>query len=278
MDTEPPKAVEGRIRKGLALSWMKQHLDGSQHPALNTTDLRLDFCPEKDRFETIDDRILASKSTPTITISTEGPPILTQDEDRLSIILFDVKQMPLLLTESRLPSRDEATKEHSLFVKAIEEYESCADDKFKTHINIHNSHTWDEVLDKVSEAEEKYKVKDVKGFWGSLRNNFRKFGENHKAFNAWTGLLPTESHYVSVLCGGLKLILGAAARLHELREETFKAIVEIPLRISETKVLLEEFQKSEALQKCSLDLYVATLQVLGHVLSWYSMKATRKIP
>lgn len=189
---------------------------------------------------------------------------------------LNVTRRPPLI-ERRLPSYDEANKEHRLFVAAIEEYESRADEKFKTHININQSHTWEEVLKEVSKVEEKYKVAGVKGFWGSLRKRFREFGENHKAFTAWTGLLPTESHYISVVCGGLKLIIGAAARLNDLRDEIFRAIVEIPLRLSETKVLLQEFQKSEALQKCSLDLYVATLKVLGHVLYWYSVKAIRKI-
>lgn len=131
-------------------------------------------------------------------------------------------------------------------------------------------------MKEVDKVEDKYKIEGVKGFWGPLRSSFRKFGENHKAFTAWIGLLPTESHYISILCGGLKLIIGAAARLNDLREEIFRAIVEIPIQLSETKVLLEEFQKSGALQKCSLDLYVATLRVLGHVLYWYSMKAMRK--
>lgn len=180
--------------------------------------------------------------------------------------------------EPRLPSYDEATKENVLFVEALERYENSADEKFKTHINIHQSHTWDDVLKEVSKVEDKYKNEDVKGFWGSIRKGFRKFGENHKAFNAWIGLLPADSHYVSTLCGGLKLIVGAAARLQDLREEICSAIVEIPYRLSETKVVLQEFQKSEALQKCSLDLYVATLKVLGHILCWYSMKATRRSP
>lgn len=131
-------------------------------------------------------------------------------------------------------------------------------------------------MKEVSKAEEKYKLEDVKGFWGSLRNGFRKFGDSQKALTAWIALLPTESHYLSVLCGGLKLILGAAGRLHDLREEIFAAILEIPIRLSETQVLLQEFEKSKALQNCSLDLYVATLKVLGHVLCWYSIKATRK--
>lgn len=188
---------------------------------------------------------------------------------------LNVTRRPLLI-ERRLPSYDEANNEHRLFVAAIEEYESCADEKFKTHININQSHTWDEVLKEVSKVEEEYKVAGVKGFWGPLRKGFRKFGENHKAFTAWAGLLPTESHYISVVCGGLKLIIGAAARLNDLRDEIFRAIIEIPLRLRETQVLLQEFQKSKDLQKCSLDLYVATLKVLGHVLYWFGVKAIRK--
>ncbi|KAA6409754.1 MAG: hypothetical protein FRX48_06366 [Lasallia pustulata] len=85
----------------------------------------------------------------------------------------------------RLPSYDEATKENALFVEALERYENSADEKFKTHINIHQSQTWDDVLKEVSNAEDKYKNEDVKGFWGSIRKGFRKFGENHQRMD-WT--------------------------------------------------------------------------------------------
>jgi hypothetical protein len=51
---------------------------------------------------------------------------------------------------------------------------------------------------------------DVPGRWGKIRKGLRKFGKTNAAFAAWAELLPSQSEYVSVLCGGLKLIFGVS--------------------------------------------------------------------
>lgn len=92
----------------------------------------------------------------------------------------------------------------------MEEYEKSAEPKYKTNINPKDTHTMKDVWAIVDAAVEKYKVEDVKGFWGKIRKAFRKLGENNEVVDGWLGLLPTESNYLSVLCGGLKLILGVS--------------------------------------------------------------------
>lgn len=75
-------------------------------------------------------------------------------------------------------------------------------------LDINADHTWDDVLSlqqSLSEDREKETSKGVKGF---AYRHLRRFGDNSKTFQSWLKLLPTESHYLSVLCGGLQLILG----------------------------------------------------------------------
>lgn len=88
----------------------------------------------------------------------------------------------------------------------MEQYERNADAKYKTHIATKGFHTWEQVLEEVDNAANQYK--DASTFWGKLRQGFRKFGINNDALTAWIDLLPSQSQYFSIICGGLKLILG----------------------------------------------------------------------
>lgn len=110
----------------------------------------------------------------------------------------------------------DVSAEEQRFLEAMEEYERTADPKYKTRINLKETHTIEQVWAVVDSAVAKYNVEDVSGFWGSIRKAFRKLGEHNETLNGWLGLLPTESHYLSVLCGGLKMILGVrpGPRIH----------------------------------------------------------------
>lgn len=79
IDVEPPK-VRKQIRRDLSLSWMKRALDGSQHPALTTTDPQVVFCVEKDRFERIEGQQADGNVA---SVRAEDPPTQTQDDDHM---------------------------------------------------------------------------------------------------------------------------------------------------------------------------------------------------
>jgi hypothetical protein len=115
----------------------------------------------------------------------------------------------------RSVKREHDTKaEEDQFKAAMKEYEKTAKDKYKTGVDPDSEHTMEQLWAVVDAAVDKYKTKDTKGYWGKIRHAFRKLGENDKAIQGWLGLLPTESHYLSVVCGGLKLII-------EVRNEWF---------------------------------------------------------
>lgn len=83
----------------------------------------------------------------------------------------------------------------------------------KSHgdLDLSDVNTWDQVLRVVDKASEKYN--DESGGWGKVRKAFRKFGRSNKVFEAWAEVLPSQSEYFSVLCGGLKLIFGVRSFL-----------------------------------------------------------------
>ena len=186
----------------------------------------------------------------------------------------------------------DAASEERLFKAAIETYEkTTTNSNYKTNIVSDKTHTWEEVLAEIETASERYN--SVSGFWGKIRKGLRSFGSNNKAFDAWAGLLPTQSQYLSVLCGGLKLIFNvriyaisvhigadyeqAAGRLKDLRSEICEALAEIPYLLSSTHRALGAFKKSKELHLCSAALYSATIVALRHIVEWYNEKAMSEI-
>lgn len=98
------------------------------------------------------------------------------------------------------------------FRAAMREYENNAKQKYKTGVDVDDAHSVDQLWQVIDSAIEGYTSKDRDGVWGKVRMGFRKLGDGSEAMQGWLGLLPTESEYMSVVCGGLKLILKVFAQ------------------------------------------------------------------
>ena len=165
----------------------------------------------------------------------------------------------------------EADSEKVRFQSIVEAYEKKVDEKHRTDINLNECHTWDEVLSEVELVACQYKERSP--FWSKVRRGLRRFGENDDAFNAWLGLLPTQSIYFSAICGGFKLIVKAAARFSEVRESVFETLSQIPLLLCNTKLVADVFQPSKELHEHSSELYISVLAALAHIVEWFRKKA-----
>ncbi|KAM6522883.1 hypothetical protein FALCPG4_012498 [Fusarium falciforme] len=166
----------------------------------------------------------------------------------------------------------EADREKQRFKLAMEAYENTTrGSKFKTEVTDKSVHTWNDVLTEAQRAEESYYA--ASGMWGKIQKGLRSFGRNSRAFEAWASLLPSGSEYFSVLFGGFKLILGAAARLQDLRSDICDALAEIPVLLKCTHVVLGIFKRSKELHQASAALYSAIIAALHHVVVWYKEKA-----
>jgi hypothetical protein len=93
------------------------------------------------------------------------------------------------------------------FKAAMREYENMAKKKYKTGIDPDSEHTVGQLESVVSEAISRHQDADSKGAWGKINLACRKLSEGKDSIEGWLGLLPTENNYLSVVCGGLKLIL-----------------------------------------------------------------------
>ncbi|CAA9963402.1 hypothetical protein PTMSG1_06770 [Pyrenophora teres f. maculata] len=162
--------------------------------------------------------------------------------------------------------------------QAMEEYEKVTSvdgkKKKKNSVLSKNLHTWEEVLKEVENASDRYNEPD--GVWGKIRKAFRKSAEKADIASAWLTLLPDKSEYFSVLCGGLKLIIGAASRLKGVRDDIAKALIEIPHILSCTNRAQNIFNKSKELRQASACLFVAIISVLQHILVYFKEKSLKK--
>jgi hypothetical protein len=95
------------------------------------------------------------------------------------------------------------------FQQALLRYEQTAPEKAKTYIKVLSTHTWDDVLNLVDGALASYQ--DTSGPCGKIKKMLRKLGSQTDMLMAWSNLLPSQSEYFSLLCGGLKIIITVRA-------------------------------------------------------------------
>lgn len=101
-------------------------------------------------------------------------------------------------------------KQEDGFKEAMRMYEYNAPEKYRTGVDLDSPHSTAQLWKMVDTAVERYHSKEKDGVWGKVVHAFRKLGDGSDAVQGWLGLLPTESHYMSVVCGGLKLIISVS--------------------------------------------------------------------
>ncbi|KAL8868255.1 MAG: hypothetical protein Q9174_005107 [Haloplaca sp. 1 TL-2023] len=93
------------------------------------------------------------------------------------------------------------------FVNALEQFQQAAQSTYKSDVNLQDTHTWQEVLERVNQARDKYTGVNQKGILRKIKSGLRGFQTAAPAIEAWLKLLPSTSTYGSVVCGGLTIIL-----------------------------------------------------------------------
>lgn len=163
--------------------------------------------------------------------------------------------------------------EEQRFSEALQAYQDDAKPKYKADVLIQSTHNWSEVLAAVTATQ---KARSERAdFCGRLLKKLRWFGEQSVIFEQWVELLPTQNQYFSVLCGGLKLILGAAAKLRDIRQGICDALEELPTLLSCTNKTLDAFDSVE-LHTCSRELMAKTFTTLQWVVWELRQSAGKK--
>lgn len=112
-----------------------------------------------------------------------------------------------ILTEPSEELYKDAANKKQHFKVAIEAYEeSTQGSEYKTGIHTDSVHTWEGGLEKMDIASQNYN--DIPSFLGKIRRSSRKTSD---LFDAWASVLPSQSEYFSVICGGLKLRFGVGS-------------------------------------------------------------------
>ncbi|KAI0199495.1 hypothetical protein F4808DRAFT_461815 [Astrocystis sublimbata] len=171
---------------------------------------------------------------------------------------------------------EETDKAETAFKDALRNYEFTAKEKYKTGVDPDCEHTISQLTQLIESTIDTYENEDTEGCWGRIRLAFRKFGENGKAFEGWLGLLPTESMYLAVVCGGLKLIIKAASRMRNVAKQVLDGLHRIPDILNGARRVLRIFEHDDNLLDQSRKLYTSVLTALGHMLEYLKTKGFRK--
>ncbi|KAL7919886.1 hypothetical protein ACQKWADRAFT_299920 [Trichoderma austrokoningii] len=155
----------------------------------------------------------------------------------------------------------------------MRDYESTANEEYKTGINPDDEHTVAQLESLVDESIKRYQANDSRGFWGKIRLACKRLGENKENIEGWLGVLPSENQYLSVICGGLKLIVKAAVKLNENREKVLRSLESIPTLISNAQRVTIIYKESDKLKLLSNTFYTSVLAALGHILKYLNNRA-----
>ncbi|MCJ1382835.1 hypothetical protein MMC17_005948 [Xylographa soralifera] len=260
---EDPDKIRARLDKDVDM-WMKHHLDGSTHQALTTDDAendaegRLDeavkvkiYADAEDQKKRFLDAIHAQAKENNTSIE------LDLDQQHTWEDVSQILQQNLDGDEGKIPEKPKKEeqnpkKEHghgSALLRKMRRPRASADSTVSTECGDAGRSLGQKLQD-------------------AARRGYESFGKNSATFQSWLELLPTESNYLSVLCGGLKLILRAAHRLSEIRSKIHEFVENIPRTISGTAIVLGAFKNSPELHKSTAELYVAILKPLQAVYEW----------
>ncbi|TGJ84773.1 hypothetical protein E0Z10_g3977 [Xylaria hypoxylon] len=166
------------------------------------------------------------------------------------------------------------------FAEVLLSFEESLPDNFKTRFNLQSKHTWTEVISEAEIAEKKYNKKaDKESPFGRIRGLFRILRSNSPAIHNWLDLLPTESTYGSLICGGLKVILRAATRMDEIKEFIVGAMAAIPDEIEKAQLLINynsDQDTNRRLYNSVSSLYSAVFDILNDIIAWYKEKSLKR--
>ncbi|RWA07424.1 hypothetical protein EKO27_g7677 [Xylaria grammica] len=166
------------------------------------------------------------------------------------------------------------------FAEVLRSFEESLPDNLKTQFNLQKKHTWAEVVNEAHFAEIKYNKKaDKESPFGRIRGFFRILRSNSPAITNWLDLLPTESEYGSLICGGFKLILRAATRMNEIKEFIVGAMAAIPDEVEKAQLLIEynaDQDVNRRLYNSVSSLYRTVFDILNDIIGWYKEKSLKR--
>jgi hypothetical protein len=171
-----------------------------------------------------------------------------------------------------------ATDSHCAhFQNALLAFESALPPKHKTHFSPTSLHTWDEVIAEAKIAEIAYTKRGSREtHFGRVRGYLRILQRNTARLDGWIDLVPSQSTYTSVICGGFKMVLRAACRMHEVREMVVSALASVPVEVERAQLMIEYHEGLKASKRlCArvAAMYVCVFRVVEHIVTWFETRS-----
>ncbi|KAK7539259.1 uncharacterized protein J3D65DRAFT_618039 [Phyllosticta citribraziliensis] len=233
------------------VNFMKEHLDGSIHGALDTR-------PQAGvKFE-------GREWKPTF----EAVSMLEPREDGLVKVEASTTQDMKCFYMDCIKAQDKLRN-------TMEKYQTVSRDRC---IELKRQQTWkdveeglDEFSKEVVKAEHEYREK-----LGSVRSGFRRFSNNSNSVKVFADLIPSSDSYLSVLCGGIKLVCVAASRIGQIRKIVTEFLLQIHSLLDDKGKLLDLYSRDIELHRRNAELSTCILVVLAEIVRWLYEKPWKK--
>ncbi|KAK5798239.1 hypothetical protein VI817_004530 [Penicillium citrinum] len=160
-----------------------------------------------------------------------------------------------------LPEPGDTTSDEDLRI-ALFEYNETTEERFRLNLA---SYTLNDVLLEIIEADGRYTARG-KGITHAHRQIARSTGNNAAAIGPWLGLIPSDEG-LSVLTGGLKVILDIAQKNAENRQKILHALHGIPDVIFQTQKQQNIFSADSSIREKAIDLYKVLVGSLAHLIA-----------
>ena len=119
-----------------------------------------------------------------------------------------------ILTFRRVTIYKQAEVQKRAFIATVNRYNAAAKETGSMQMDTNADYTWNDVLSAQESFSRERENATTRGIKGLMYKQFRRLGDNSESFQSWLKLLPTGSHYLSVLCGGLTLMLDVSHLRH----------------------------------------------------------------
>lgn len=106
------------------------------------------------------------------------------------------------------------------------------------------------------------------GFTGNMRKAFRKLCHNAGAGVNLVNLVPSDN-YLSVLCGGLKVIFMALQQTDRYRKDIYNALEDLPFILTDHAAMVELDRSDEELHRRVAALYTSLFKLMEAIFSWF---------
>ncbi|KAF4556158.1 Hypothetical protein D9617_1g080330 [Elsinoe fawcettii] len=160
--------------------------------------------------------------------------------------------------------------------KSIRAFVSDSRDDVRRDFDVSHVTDFNIILEMIEKAKSRHISGTESGNFNKIRRALRSFSRRAAAANSFMKLLPSQSEYGSVLCGGIGLILKAAEKLSDFRDDVADVIEQLPAVFGNTNEITSIYYHNADIHRSAAAIWVALAQLLEQVLGWFRQSPGKK--